>query len=50
MVFNREGEYQGEYLNEKLGMAEGIVVSEEEKKLVFLAENKLWAMELMHLD
>lgn len=46
MVFNKEGEYQGEYLNEKLSEAQGIVVSEEEKKLVFLAENKLWEIRL----
>jgi len=50
LVFDKSGEYRNEYLAEKLAQASYFVVSEKERKMIFLAEDKLWEVSLRHLE
>lgn len=49
-VFDKSGKYFGEYLSQKLGDSNYFVVSEEERKMVFLADSKLWEIEIRHVN
>jgi hypothetical protein len=46
VVLNKNGVYQAEYLADKLGEATALVVSEKEKKMIFLTGDKLYSIEL----
>ena len=49
VVTNKEGDYKAQYLSDKMKDAGDIVVSEKEKRLIFLAQDKLFSVELEHL-
>lgn len=49
VVLDKNGRYQVEYLADTIGEATNLVVSEKEKKIVLLAGDKLYAIELKHL-
>jgi hypothetical protein len=49
-VFDKNGNYKGEYFSDLLKSANYLVVSEKEKKMVFLANGKLYVIEAKHLD
>jgi hypothetical protein len=49
IVFSKEGEYVGEYLAGQLSNASQFVVSEENKKIIFLENGKLFEIELRHI-
>jgi hypothetical protein len=48
-VISKEGDYQAQYTNEVISQAKAIVVSEEQKKLIFLTGEKLLSIELKHI-
>ncbi len=50
LVFDKNGEYKSEYTSDLLVDASQLVVSEKEKKIVFLAQGKLYSIEIKHLD
>ncbi len=50
VVFDKSGKYFGEYLSQKLGDSNYFVISEGERKMVFLADSKLWEIELKHIN
>ncbi|TEU02240.1 hypothetical protein E3I18_01300 [Candidatus Woesebacteria bacterium] len=49
VVIDKEGNYQAQYLNEVIGEAKNLAVSEEEGKIIFLTETKLYSIEAKHL-
>lgn len=49
VVIDKKGNYQAQYLNEVIGEAKNLVVSEEEGKIIFLTETKLYSIEAKHL-
>ena len=49
MVFDKTGEFRAEYKGQGLSSAERIVVSEEEKKIIYLSSSKLFVIEARHL-
>jgi hypothetical protein len=50
VVLSKTGDYIAQYFSDNLRDAVSLVVSEETKKLVFLAGSKLYAVELKHLN
>lgn len=46
LVFDKDGNYQSQYQWEELKNADDIVVSEEEKKIFVLSQNKIYAIDL----
>jgi len=48
VVLGKEGNYIAQYKNEKLGNATFLVASESEGRIIFLAENKLYSIEIKH--
>jgi hypothetical protein len=50
LVLSKTGDYIAQYFSDNLSEAKSLVVSEETKKLVFLAGSKLYSIELKHLD
>ncbi len=49
VVIDKKGNYQAQYLNEVIGEAKNLAVSEEEGKIIFLTETKLYSIEAKHL-
>lgn len=49
-VTAKEGEYKAQYLNEGIKDAKMLVVSEKEKKAFLLTNNKIFSLDLRHLD
>ena len=49
VVVDKEGNYLAQYEDESLSRAYGLVVFEEEKKMIYLADNKLNLIVLEHL-
>ena len=49
VVIDKEGKYKAQYLNEVIGEAKNLAVSEEEGKIIFLTETKLYSIEAKHL-
>ena len=50
IIFEKNGVYKGEYNSAELSSAREIIVSEEERKLIYLIGEKLYAFELKHLE
>ncbi len=50
IVFTKDGEYVAQYVHNDLKNTSSIIVSESVKKIILLNENKLFSMELKHLD
>lgn len=50
IVFTKEGEYIAQYIHNDLKDTTSIIVSESAKKIILLNENKLFSIELKHLD
>jgi len=48
VVVDKEGNYIAQYVSEKIKSAADLVVSEEEKKLILLAEGKLYYIDLQN--
>lgn len=46
VILDKNGVYQGEYRTSELAHATDLVVSEADKKIIFLAQNKLWELTL----
>jgi len=46
IIIDTTGNYQGSYINEKISKAKGIFVDEVNKKIYFLAENKVYSLNL----
>jgi len=46
IALQKDGQYKGEYREEKLSRAVDFIVSEADSKIVFLSENKLWELPL----
>jgi hypothetical protein len=49
VVLAKEGDYQAEYISDKIGEAKGFIVSEKDKKIIILTGDKLYSIELKHL-
>ena len=49
IALSKEGNYQALYSSEKIGEAVDFVVSEDNKTIILLAEDKLYSIELRHL-
>ena len=49
VVIDKEGKYKAQYLNEVIGEAKNLAASEEEGKIIFLTETKLYSIEAKHL-
>ncbi len=49
VVIDKEGKYKAQYLDEVIGEAKNLAVSEEEGKIIFLTETKLYSIEAKHL-
>ncbi|OGM14933.1 hypothetical protein A3A76_02275 [Candidatus Woesebacteria bacterium RIFCSPLOWO2_01_FULL_39_23] len=49
VVLDKDGEYKGRYISDRIGEAKGLVVSEKEKKIILLTGEKLYSIELKHL-
>ncbi len=49
IVIDKEGQYKAEYLSEEIKKAAKLVVSEEEKKIILMVQDKLYAIELKHI-
>ena len=49
VVLTKEGEYQAEYISDKIGEVKGFVVSEKDKKIILLTGDKLYSIDLKHL-
>lgn len=49
VVVDKNGEYKAQYLGDKISLALDLAVSEKEKKIILLAGDKLYAIELKHL-
>lgn len=48
VVLTKDGEYQAQYLGERIKEANQIAVSESERKIILLSGGKLLSIELMH--
>jgi hypothetical protein len=48
-VLNKNGDYKGDYQSDLLAGANGLVVSEKEKKMIFLSGSKLYSIDIAHL-
>lgn len=46
MVLDKNGDYQAQYVSEKIGEAIDLVVSEKEKQIILLTGDKLYSIEL----
>jgi hypothetical protein len=49
VVLNKDGDYQAEYVSDKIQDTKGFVVSEKDKKIIILTGDKLYSIELKHL-
>lgn len=49
VVLAKSGDYIAQYSDDLLGSAKDLVVSEKEKKIIFLTDGKLYSIELKHL-
>lgn len=49
VVIDKEGKYQAQYLDELIGEARNLMVSEKEGKIILLTETKLYSIEAKHL-
>lgn len=49
LIINKDGQYIGEYSNKMLEKAQDFIVAEEQKLIVFLAEGKLYSLEVKHI-
>jgi len=50
VVLNKNGEFKAQYLDDTLGKAKSISVSEKEKKMIFLTDDsKLYSIEIKHI-
>ena len=49
VVLTKSGDYVAQYSDDLLGSAKDLVVSEKEKKIIFLTDGKLYSIELKHL-
>lgn len=49
VVLDKDGGYRAQYLSDKISEANGLVVSEKDKKIILLAKDKLYSIELKHL-
>jgi hypothetical protein len=49
VVLTKEGKYKAQYLNDKIGEAMDLVVSEEDKKIILLTGQKLLYLDIKHL-
>jgi len=49
-VFEKNGQYVGEYTNQKLAGAADFIISESNGKALFLAEARLYSLELKHIQ
>jgi len=50
VVIDKEGNYLAQYKSEQAGDAIALAVSEKEKKIILLTADKLYSIELEHLD
>src|SRR3990172_7037430 len=50
VVIDKEGKYKAQYISAETKSTTSIVVSEKEKKLILLAQEKLYSIELKHLE
>ena len=50
VVTDKNGEYKAQYLGDVVKNADNLVVSEKEKKVFVLTGNKLFFLNLKHLD
>lgn len=48
-VLNKNGDYKGAYQSDLLAGASGLVVSEKDKKMIFLSGSKLYSIDIAHL-
>jgi hypothetical protein len=48
-VLAKNGDYKGAYQSDLLSGATGLVVSEKEKKMIFLSGSKLYSIDVAHL-
>jgi hypothetical protein len=49
VVLTKDGEYVAVYISDKLADAKQFIVSEEDKKIVILTQDKLYSIDLQHL-
>ena len=49
VVISKDGQYKGEYTNPKISQAQDFIVSESDKKIIFLSDSKLYSIELKHI-
>ncbi|MFZ5932736.1 MAG: hypothetical protein ACOYT7_01505 [Patescibacteria group bacterium] len=49
VVLEKDGKYKAQYLSDKLGEATDLAVNEKEGKMVVLAGDKLYSLEIKHL-
>ena len=50
VVLTKEGEYKAQYYSEEIGNAIDFSVSEENKKIIILTGEKLYSIEIKHLE
>lgn len=50
VVLKKGGEYQAQYISDKIKEAKGLVVSEKEKKIILLTGTTLYSIELKHFE
>ncbi|OGM20294.1 hypothetical protein A2714_05110 [Candidatus Woesebacteria bacterium RIFCSPHIGHO2_01_FULL_38_9] len=50
VVVVKDGEYKAQYVSDEIGNSRGLVVSEEERKIILLTSDKLFSIDLKHLD
>jgi hypothetical protein len=50
LVLTKDGEYVAVYISDKLADAKQFIVSEEDKKIVILTQDKLYSIDLQHLQ
>ncbi|MBI3443123.1 hypothetical protein HY008_00425 [Candidatus Woesebacteria bacterium] len=50
VVFDKNGEFKAQYISDKIGEAKQLVISEKDKRVVLLAGEKLYSIELKHLE
>ncbi len=50
VVIDKEGLYKAQYLSEKIKEVKGLVVSESQKKIILLTSDKLYSIEIKHLE
>lgn len=49
VVLDKKGSYKAAYIDDKIGEAEKIVVSEKDKKIIILTTDKLYSIEMKHI-